>query len=43
MAALAAVNSVGESVVALLRARRDLLAAEAQLGPVPAALDTGSP
>ena len=39
MAALAAVNSVGESVVALLRARRDLLAAEAQLGPVPAALD----
>ena len=39
MAAIAAVNSVGESVVALLRARRDLLAAEGQLGPVPAALE----
>jgi hypothetical protein len=39
MAAIAAVNSVGESVVALLRARRDLLAAEGRLGPVPAALD----
>lgn len=39
MAAIAAVNSVGESIVALLRARRDLLAAEGQLGPVPAALE----
>ena len=39
MAAVAAVNSVGESVVALLRARRDLLAAEGRLGPVPAALE----
>jgi hypothetical protein len=39
MAAIAAVNSVGESVVALLRARRDLLAAEGRLGPVPAAID----
>lgn len=39
MAAIAAINSVGESVVALLRARRDLLAAEGRLGPVPAALE----
>ena len=39
MALIAAVNSVGESVVALLRARRDLLAAEGRLGPVPPALE----
>ena len=39
MASIAAVNSVGESVVGLLRARRDLLAAEGRLGPVPAALE----
>src|SRR5882724_4366761 len=39
MAGLAAVNQVGESLVAMLRARRDLLAAENRLGPVPAALD----
>ena len=38
MATVAAVNSVGESIVSLLRARRDLLAAEGRLGPVPAAL-----
>ncbi|MGE0221999.1 MAG: DUF4255 domain-containing protein [Acetobacteraceae bacterium] len=38
MATLAAVNQVGESIVALLRARRDLLAADGQLAPVPAAL-----
>ncbi|MCC7281101.1 MAG: DUF4255 domain-containing protein [Acetobacteraceae bacterium] len=38
MATIAAVNSVGESIVAMLRARRDLLAAEGRLGPVPAAL-----
>lgn len=39
MAGLAAVNQVGESIVSLLRSRRDLLAAEGRLGPVPAALD----
>ena len=39
MATLAAVNSVGDSLVALLRARRDLLAAEGRLAPVPAALE----
>ena len=39
MAGLAAVNQVGESLVTMLRARRDLLAAEGRLGPVPAALD----
>ena len=39
MAGLAAVNQIGESLVSLLRSRRDLLAAEGQLGPVPAALD----
>ena len=39
MAGLAAVNQVGESLVALLRARRDLLAADNRLGPVPAAFD----
>lgn len=39
MASIAAVNSVGESIVAMLRARRDLLAAEGRLAPVPAALD----
>jgi hypothetical protein len=38
MAAIAAINSTGESIVGLLRARRDLLAAEGRLGPVPAAL-----
>ena len=36
MATLGAVNSVGDSIVALLRNRRDLLAAEGKLGPVPA-------
>lgn len=39
MAGLAAVTQVGESLVGLLRSRRDLLAAEGRLGPVPAALD----
>ena len=38
MAGLAAVNQVGESLISMLRARRDLLAAENRLGPVPAAL-----
>ena len=39
MAGLAAVNQVGETLVAMLRARRDLLSAEGRLGPVPPALD----
>ena len=39
MAGLAAVNQLGESIVAMLVARRNLLAAEGQLGPVAAALD----
>jgi len=39
MAGLAAVNQIGESIVGLLRARRDLLAADGLLAPVPAALD----
>ena len=39
MAGLAAVTQVGESLVTMLRARRDLLAAGGQLAPVPAALD----
>lgn len=39
MAGLAAVNQVGEAIVSLLRSRRDLLAAEGRLGPVPAALN----
>lgn len=39
MAGLAAVNQVGESLVAMLRGRRDLLAGQNRLGPVPAALD----
>ncbi|HWF76375.1 MAG TPA: Pvc16 family protein [Caulobacteraceae bacterium] len=39
MATLAAVNEVGESVAALLRARRDLLAAAGQLNSLPAAFD----
>ena len=39
MASLAAINQVGESLVALLRARRDLLAAEGRLGPVPPAVE----
>jgi len=39
VAGLAAVNQVGESIVGMLRARRDLLAAENRLGPVPAAFD----
>ena len=39
MAGLAAVNQVGESLVGLLRARRDVLAAAGMLGPVPPALD----
>jgi hypothetical protein len=39
MATLAAVNQVGESIAAMLRSRRDLLAAAGQLAPVPPALD----
>ena len=36
MATLGAVNSVGDSIVALLRSRRDLVAAEGKLAPVSA-------
>jgi len=39
MAGLGAVNQVGESIAALLRARRALLAAEDRLGPVPSSQD----
>ena len=39
MAELGAVNQVGESIAALLRARRDLLAAEGRLTPVPPSQD----
>lgn len=39
MATLSAVNMVGESIVALLRTRRDLLAADGLLGPIPPTLD----
>lgn len=39
MADLGAVNLIGESVAALLRARRELLAAEGRLAPVPASQD----
>lgn len=39
MAGLGAVNQVGESIAALLRARRSLLAAEGRLGPLPASQD----
>lgn len=39
MAGLDAVHQVGQSVVLLLRNRRNLLAASGGLGPVPAALD----
>jgi hypothetical protein len=39
MATLAAANMVGESIVSLLRQRRDLLAADGLLGPVPLALE----
>lgn len=39
MAGLAAVNQLGDSIVAMLVARRNLLAAEGKLGPIPAALD----
>lgn len=39
MAGLDAVNQVGESIVAMLRDRRNLLAAADRLGPVPAGLD----
>lgn len=39
MATLAAVNELGESIAALLRARRDLLAAAGQLNSLPAAFD----
>ncbi len=35
MATVAAINQLGESVVALLRTRRDLLASAGQLAPVP--------
>ena len=38
MATLAAVSQVGESIVAMLRARRDLMAQSGQLGPVPPAV-----
>ncbi|MGR3780523.1 MAG: DUF4255 domain-containing protein [Albimonas sp.] len=39
MAGLAAIHQAGESVVQLLRARRDLMAEQGVLGPVPAGLD----
>src|SRR5215207_7242771 len=39
MANFAAVHQLGETLVALLRARRDLLAAAGQLGPLPAAFE----
>lgn len=39
MAAVTAVNSVGESIVALLRARRDLLNADGLLAPLPATME----
>jgi hypothetical protein len=39
MAGLDAVHQVGESIAALLRARRNLLSASGGLGPVPASLD----
>src|SRR5688500_15046572 len=39
MADLGAVSLVGESVAALLRARRSLMAAEGRLGPVPPSQD----
>lgn len=39
MATLAAVTQVGESIVAMLRTRRDLLAAANQLSSLPAAFD----
>ncbi len=39
MAGLAAVNQLGDSIVAMLVARRNLLAAEGNLGPIPASLD----
>ncbi len=39
MAGLAAVNQLGESIVAMLIARRNLLAAEGMLGPIAASLD----
>lgn len=39
MAGIAAVNQLGESIVAMLLARRNLLAAEGKLGPLPASLD----
>lgn len=39
MAALGAVNLVGDSIAALLRSRRSLLAAEGRLSPVPPSLD----
>lgn len=39
MAGLGAINQVGESIVALLRSRRSLLADENRLGPVPSSQD----
>lgn len=39
MAGLAAVNALGDSIVGMLTARRNLLAADGKLAPVPAALD----
>ena len=39
MAGLGAVTQVGESIAALLRARRSVLAAEGRLGPVPPSQD----
>lgn len=41
MAGLGAVNAVGDSLVGLLRARRDLLAAADRLGPLPASFPIG--
>lgn len=38
MAGLAAVNLLGDSIAAMLAARRNLLAADGKLGPIPAAL-----
>ena len=39
MAGLAAIHQAGESVVQLLRARRDLMAEQGVLGPVPAPME----
>lgn len=39
MAGLAAVNQLGDSIAAMLVARRNLMAADSQLGPISASLD----